>query len=89
MNQPQMNQPQPGQQESPQPDTAGFTLIEQLLREKVAGDNASAAILIDGPLESLKTAAANPRLQRDCQAVAAGFEKVRELLEIMAGHEKS
>lgn len=84
MNQPQMNQPRAGQSTSPPVDTSGFVLIEQLLREKVAGQGTSATALIEGPLASLKTAAETPRLKRDCQAVAAGFEKTRELLEILA-----
>lgn len=90
MNQPQMGQPNRNQPESEsQPDTSGFMLIEQLLREKVAGQGGIAEALIDSPLKTLKNAAATPRLQRQSEAVAAGIEKTRELLEILSRSEVS
>ncbi len=69
-------------------DATGFELIEQLLREKAAGQGALAESLIQAPLTRLAAAAeaaSNPKSGHRCQTVAAGFEKTQELLEILSG----
>lgn len=83
MDQPQMNQPQ-SSQAPPPTDTSGFVLIEQLLREQVTGNRETTEALIAAPIEALKNASTTPRLQRQSEAVAAGFEKTRELLNILS-----
>ena len=97
MNQPDLGQPGASDATAGNPapgvfESAGFILIEQMLREKVAGSESKASELIDAPLKHLADvadSAVNPKLKYQADVVSAGFEKCRDLLNILANSNKT
>jgi len=68
--------------------SAGFELIEQILREKVAGQTTSRQQWLDQPLEQAVAAAegaVNPKSKRYFQVIAAGFAETSELIDVLSG----